>query len=280
MGNDTLQGGNGNDVIDGGDGNDFLDGGAGADTMDGGRGNDTYVVDNTLDTVIENVYNSSGFLVSDGLDTVRSSINYTLGDFVENLTLTGISHLTGSGNSLANGIGGNAGSNMLYGLDGNDVIHAGFGNDSLFGGNGRDYLNGDYQNDLIYGGSGNDTLLGGDGDDTLLGATPYGRTPSYEVDVLVGGNGYDRFVLGASNLSNRFIEGGGDRVFYDEVYDDHAGDTSYAIINDFSLRATSVSYNGVSNISGVGIYRNGLIAVVQHVSLGQLNLSSSQFVYV
>ena len=112
------------------DGDDTLEGGLGVDTLIGGLGNDSYVVDSTTDTITENM--------SEGLDTVKSSASFTLSANVENLTLTGISALTGTGNTDNNYLIGNSGDNTLTGLDGNDTLEGGLGVDILIGGLGND----------------------------------------------------------------------------------------------------------------------------------------------
>ncbi len=100
-GDDTLSGLAGNDQLNGGQGHDRLDGGMGTDTMLGGTGNDTYLVDVAGDVVTERA--------NEGTDTVQSSLTYTLGAHVENLTLTGTANLNGTGNALDNILTGNVG---------------------------------------------------------------------------------------------------------------------------------------------------------------------------
>eukprot|EP01042_Synura_sphagnicola_P030865 gene30865-39755_t len=125
---EAISTGAGNDVINGMGGDDVLNGGAGADTMAGGTGNDTFFIDNPNDVVIEN----SG----EGIDLVESSINYALGNNVENLVLLGTANLNGTGNALDNKIAGNAGNNILSGGAGNNVIDGGAGQDTaLYNGN-------------------------------------------------------------------------------------------------------------------------------------------------
>ena len=139
-GNDTLQGGDGNDSLMGDAGNDTLDGGLGNDSMSGGAGDDTYVV-GVGDTVSE--------AANAGIDRITSGITYTLGNNVENLTLTNVTSINGTGNTLDNMLTGNSATNSLSGAVGNDTLAGGIGNDILMGGLGSDTFVFDTQFDAI-----------------------------------------------------------------------------------------------------------------------------------
>jgi Ca2+-binding RTX toxin-like protein/molybdopterin-binding protein len=210
-----LKGGTGNDTLLGGAGNDKLYGELGADSMNGGTGNDIYYVDNAGDIVTE-----SSDSVSGGLDTVISTVTRALGNYQENLTLSGSLAINGTGNTLANTIIGNAAANTLKGGAGKDALDGGLGVDTadysdkttavlvtlngatavtvsvggvgedsiknienLIGGSAADTLTGDSLANVLNGGAGNDKLTGGSGNDTLRGSTGN--------DVLDGGIGLD-----------------------------------------------------------------------------------------
>jgi Ca2+-binding RTX toxin-like protein len=235
-GNDILNGGDDNDVLNGEDGNDTLNGGTGADAMNGGAGNDTFVVDNVGDTVIE--------ALGGGTDLVQTSLaNYVLGANVENLTYTGVSNFTGTGNALANTITGGVGNDLLDGGAGADRMLGGAGNDTYVvdsaldvvvevAGGGADTVqtslagytlsanvenltytgvgnfvgNGNTSNNVITAGVGNDTLSGGAGNDILNG--------NGGSDTLNGGLGDDQLFGGDGNdtllgdLGNDILSGG------------------------------------------------------------------------
>jgi Ca2+-binding RTX toxin-like protein len=101
-------------TLTGNAGNNVLNGRTGADAMIGKAGNDTYIVDHAGDAVTE----ASG----EGADLVKSSVAFTLPTGVENLTLTGVADINGTGNGLANVLTGNGGNNVLSGRGGNDTL--------------------------------------------------------------------------------------------------------------------------------------------------------------
>lgn len=197
-----------------------LDGGAGADAMTGGGGNDIYIVDDAGDSVTEA---SNG-----GTDEVRASISYTLGNNVENLTLTGTAAINATGNSAVNTLVGNSGNNTLDGGAGSDIMRGGLGNDVYFvsvanetvtevAGEGIDEIRsgvtitmlaaevenltltgtsgiggtGNILDNVITGNSGNNSLSGGNGNDTLIGGAGD--------DSMSGGAGNDTFYVDATN---------------------------------------------------------------------------------
>ncbi len=138
-GTNALNGDGGNDTLLGGDGDDALNGGTGDDAMAGGKGADSYVVDSLLDTVKE--------VSAKQIDTVTSSVSFTLASYVENLILT-TGAIDGTGNSAANILDGTSGINLLKGMGGNDTMGGGAGADTLDGGTGNDNMTGGNGNDV------------------------------------------------------------------------------------------------------------------------------------
>lgn len=194
-GNDRLYGGAGQDKLLGSWGNDKLDGGTGADTMEGGYGNDTYVVNDTKDKALEVIVAPGAVIDAGGIDLVQSSASFTLGAYVEKLTLTGTRAISGVGNTLDNTLSGNAAANTLKGVSGNDTIAGGGGNDVLNGGAGRDLLTGgagadvfDFDKVTDSNASARDTIK-----DFLRGTDKIDLT-TIDADGAVSGNGVFTFV--------------------------------------------------------------------------------------
>lgn len=119
----NLTGNAANNVLTGNAAANILNGGTGADTLIGGLGNDTYVVDNVGDVITE-----TSALASE-VDLIQSSVDFTLGNNLENLTLTGAAAI-GTGNALSNVITGTVGNNALDGGAGADTLIGGLGNDT------------------------------------------------------------------------------------------------------------------------------------------------------
>jgi hypothetical protein len=144
--------------------------------MNGGLGNDFYFVDSIFDVATDVFFLG-------GIDTVQSSVSFTLSANIENLNLVGLA-VTGTGNALNNVINDNA-LNNVNGLGGSDTLNGNAGNDTLNGGDGSDTLNGGDGNDTMNGGAGNDALNGGANNDVSTGGP--GR------DTHTGGAGNDIF---------------------------------------------------------------------------------------
>ncbi|MFC3182149.1 calcium-binding protein [Cypionkella sinensis] len=186
-GDDRFYGGGGSVLgfLDLSSGNDVVDlRGAQIDGTDyGGDGNDTFIVDGTSFDLSEGV----GL----GVDLVKSTVSFELGDNFDNLTLLGAGDINGTGNALANTILGNGGDNRLNGDSGSDKPFGGAGDDRVFGDSGNDTLSSGSGNDLLSGGIGNDVMVGATGADSLFGGAgrdvltgDVGTTGSYE-DVFV-----------------------------------------------------------------------------------------------
>jgi Ca2+-binding RTX toxin-like protein len=128
-----------------GAGNDVFDNRRGTlkGAVEGGLGEDIYIVSNSKTEIIE----ASG----GGTDAVKSSINFALAEYIEQLYLIGSRDAHGTGNDIANVIKGNAGDNLLSGLGGVDQIYGGAGNDTLVGGDQSDffYFNTGYGRDTV-----------------------------------------------------------------------------------------------------------------------------------
>ncbi len=167
-----LTGNAGKNTLKGLAGNDTLDGKAGADQMEGGAGNDTYIVDNSLDGIVE--------LSGEGTDTVKSSAStYTLSANVEALILTGSGNINGTGSADANTLTGNAGKNVLKGMGGNDTIDGKAGADQMEGGVGNDTYVVDNSSDKI-------VELSGEGTDTVKASVSYTLSANVEKLTLTG----------------------------------------------------------------------------------------------
>ena len=248
-GNDWVKGGTGNDDLSGGDGNDTLNGGAGADLLGGGKGNDTYVVDNIGDIIAE--------FLNQGIDTVESSITWTLKTNLENLTLTGTTAINGTGNTLNNTLIGNTGNNTLNGGLGNDTLNGDLGNDTLIGGVGNDSYYVDSTADII-------TELVGQGLDsvfstaatytlsanvenlTLQGTTAINGTGN-TLNNIITGNAADNVLTGGTG-ADTLIGGAGN----DSYYVDNTADTITENLNEGNdIVFSTVTYTLTTNIENL-----------------------------
>ncbi|HSW13532.1 MAG TPA: hypothetical protein VLI06_11880 [Solimonas sp.] len=269
-GNDILSDAGGNDVLNGDAGDDNLSGGAGNDVLTGGLGNDTYVVADGGDSVIE--------AAGEGTDFVQSAVNYSLGENLENLTLTGAA-THGTGNAQVNTITGNTLDNMLDGGLGQDTLVGGAGNDTYIveltseapaesAGQGTDQVwsavsytlgtnledlllqgsshidgTGNTLHNLLVGNNGDNELIGDAGNDTLRGGEGN--------DILRGGLGNDTYTEDGADLIVEYAGEGIDTVLVSDSYT--LGDRNLEnIVLGGSAAASLIGNSNSNHISGNG----------------------------
>jgi Ca2+-binding RTX toxin-like protein len=223
-GNNSLDGQAGADTLQGNIGSDTLDGGTGDDVLIGNRGSDFYWVDSVADFVQETS------AIATEIDTVRSSVSYSLGINLERLGLKGTHNIDGTGNASNNFIAGNIGDNRLNGQAGNDI------------------LTGDAGNDVLIGAAGNDTLSGGQGNDSFHYAT---------------GEAFSRSEIGVDLITDfKQVPGNRDKIIlskttftagttFASVATDGLAGTSGAFIT-FSTSTGNLFYNPDGAIAGFG----------------------------
>jgi Ca2+-binding RTX toxin-like protein len=264
-GNDTISSGDGNDTLDGGDGNDILNGyndvdvliggkgsdaingGTGADRMYGGAGNDTYTIDNAGDMVFE-AFNFDD--LDGGIDTVKSAVTWTLGEYFEKLLLLGSGAINGTGNGLANTMNGNTGNNVLNGGDGADVLTGGLGNDTMIGGLGNDIFVVDASGDIV-------TEAVGGGSDRINTSVTFTASANVETLTLTGtaaingtGSANGNTIIG--NSAANIIDGaGGNDILYGGLGNDtltgSAGTDHFA----FNTALSAANIDTITDFSAV-----------------------------
>jgi Ca2+-binding RTX toxin-like protein len=158
-------------AIYGSDFDNVIDGGLGVDCMQGNDGNDTYYVDNLADKIHEKA--------GEGQDVVFTSVDHTLSDHIEALSLAIGNAIHGTGNAQDNKIYGNTANNVLDGGDGVDQLNGLGGSDTFV------FKAGEANGDSIYEFDGN-----GAGNGDVLQLVGYGTAAEGATIVWVSGDSW------------------------------------------------------------------------------------------
>lgn len=239
-----------------------------ANAMVGTAGNDTFVVDNAGDTISE--------AAGQGIDTVQSSVSWSLGSNLENLTLTGVLNISGTGNSLDNVIIGNDANNVLSHQA--SALSAGGGNDTLRGGKGDDtYWIGGEDSVIELAGEGTDSIYVAHSSSTYMlpdnvenlfglaqgsGSRLNGNALNNIIDasngsgenIIDGGLGADTMIGSNTTTTRYYVDNVGDVVredsFYNSLNDVVVSSVNYSLganIELLTLAAGSVAISGNGN---------------------------------
>ncbi|MCX7094842.1 MAG: calcium-binding protein [Methylobacter sp.] len=257
----------------------------GADTLIGGAGNDTYFISSGdkinadtsgIDTVV------ADFAIN--LSSAAASTNFAASSatVIENVTLTGSSGVTITGNSLNNRLTGNTGANSISGGTGNDILDTGAtssGTDSLNGGDGNDtYIIRSGVTATITDSSGTDTVktfatfiaAAGIENVTALGTTAVNITANTSNNLLIGNSAVNTITADAGNDT---LNGGGGA----DILIGGTGNDLY--IADASDTVTESSGAGTDTVQLGGTDTTTVFALTDNVETltmtGALNLKAS-----
>lgn len=174
----------------------------------------------------------------DGIDTVNSTVDFTLPADVERLNLIGTAAINGTGSEQSDKIYGNVAANLITGAGGKDWLYGNAGNDGLIGGAGNDSLFGGAGDDVMDGGAGRDKLKGDAGADVFVFHTvadsAKGAADSIQdfvtgvdlidlrgIDANTGVAGDQAFVFGSSGAATLWLASG---TLYGDVNGDGVAD--------------------------------------------------------
>jgi trimeric autotransporter adhesin len=246
VGTSNAQGGSltaagNNDTLIGTTGNDTLSAAGAFVSLVGGSGADLFVVGSATDTVVAGT--------NPGLDTIESSVNYSLPTGINNLIADGFQLvMTGNSSNDVLSMGNEGESDTIIAGSGNDTLNAGFAGEvaTLVGGSGTDTFIVTNAGDAVQessagtnsviessasftlptninileltgvgsevgtGNAGNDLIVGDAGTDTLVAGSG--------TDTLIAGSGLDTLIAGSGSDTLQGDSLGGDTFVFNSGF--------------------------------------------------------------